>query len=69
MSSEGEVMVNGQAVSAAGITIRDLLLQLEMFNKRVAVECNREIVPRSAYEERRVQAGDRLEIVVAVGGG
>lgn len=62
-------MVNGQPVFAAGITLNELLARLNMLGKRVAVECNREIVPRSAYDDRRVCAGDRLEIVVAVGGG
>jgi len=37
--------------------------------KRVAVEINRQIVPRSMHAERRICAGDRIEIVHAIGGG
>jgi len=69
MSDTAEVLVNGHAVAAVGITVQELLVLLDMLGKRVAVECNREIVPRSAYAERRVQCGDRLEIIIAVGGG
>lgn len=68
--NEIEILVNGKAVVALGDgTILDLLVQIGMAGKRVAVECNREIVPRSTYGERKVCDGDRFEIVVAVGGG
>jgi sulfur carrier protein len=46
-----------------------LLEVLELSGKRVAVEKNGEIVPRSRYEETSLADGDQLEIVVAVGGG
>ena len=46
-----------------------LLESLELSGKRVAVEKNGEIVPRSRYEETSLADGDQLEIVVAVGGG
>ena len=44
-------------------------MQLELTGKRVALERNGEIVPRSRYAEERIVEGDQLEIVVAVGGG
>lgn len=47
----------------------DLLRQLELAGKRVAIERNGEIVPRSRFPEQDLTDGDRLEIVVAVGGG
>ncbi len=40
-----------------------------MAGKRIAIEKNGEIVPRSQYGETQLRDGDRLEIVVAVGGG
>ena len=47
----------------------ELILKLELAGKRVALERNGEIVPRSRYAEERIVEGDQLEIVVAVGGG
>jgi len=46
-----------------------LLEQLELAGKKVAVEMNGEIVPRSQYAQTPLAEGDTLEIVVAVGGG
>ena len=47
----------------------ELLGRLELAGKRVAIERNGEIVPRSRFPEQWLADGDRLEIVVAVGGG
>ena len=49
--------------------LTQLLVEMQLANKRVAVECNGEIVPRSQYAALALMHGDRLEIVVAVGGG
>ena len=50
-------------------TVADLIAELALTGKRIAVERNGEIVPRSRYAEARLAAGDRLEIIGAVGGG
>jgi sulfur carrier protein len=50
-------------------TVGDLIRELDLTGKRIAVERNGEIVPRSRYEESPLTAGDRLEIIAAVGGG
>ena len=47
----------------------DLISALELAGKRIAMERNGEIVPRSQFAHCMLQDGDRLEIVVAVGGG
>jgi sulfur carrier protein len=47
----------------------ELVEHLGLAGKRIAVERNGEIVPRSQYSARELADGDRLEIVVAVGGG
>jgi len=47
----------------------ELLARLDLAGKRVALERNGEIVPRSRFAAERLAEGDRLEIVVAVGGG
>ena len=46
-----------------------LLERLNMRRMRVAVELNREIVPRASYDETIVRAGDHVEIINFVGGG
>ncbi len=64
------ITVNGNARSfAAGATVAQLLAQLDTAGKRVAVERNGEIVPKSLHSVTKLAGGDRLEIVVAVGGG
>jgi sulfur carrier protein len=50
-------------------TVADVVHALALENKRIAVERNGEIVPRSRYADTAVDATDRLEIVGAVGGG
>lgn len=54
---------------APDLSIHALLEQLQLAGKRVAVERNGEIVPRSLHGQVTVTDGDRMEIVVAVGGG
>ncbi len=50
-------------------TAQDLVELLGLAGKRLAMEVNREIVPRTAYAEHRLQPGDTVEIVHAIGGG
>ena len=65
-----EVNVNGAPQRLAPDTDIALLLErLQLAGKRVAVERNGEIVPRSRFTQTALANGDRLEIVVAVGGG
>ena len=65
-----QVTVNGAAHRLdAPLNVQQLLEQLAMAGKKVAVERNGEIVPRGEHASTRVDDGDRLEIVVAVGGG
>jgi sulfur carrier protein len=64
------ITVNGNARSfEAGATVAQLLEQLDTAGKRVAVERNGEIVPKSQHGSTELNSGDRLEIVIAVGGG
>ena len=65
-----EVSVNGQSrVVSDGSSVTDLLRDLELDRNRVAVERNREIVPRSEHSACSLAAGDAIEIVTFVGGG
>lgn len=62
--------MNGKAQShEAPLLLSDLLERLSLAGKKVAVERNGEIVPRGQHAQTRLADGDRLEIVVAVGGG
>ena len=51
------------------LDIASLLARLQLAGRRLAVERNGEIVPKSAHPRTLLADGDRLEIVVAVGGG
>jgi sulfur carrier protein len=65
-----EITVNGEPHSLPeGLTVEALLERLGHGGKRVAVERNGDIVPRSLHAEHRIQAQDRIEIVHAIGGG
>ncbi len=64
------IVVNDQPMTIAkGMTIEQLLRELELPRRGVAVELNREIVPHRELGERLLQQGDRVEVVALVGGG
>jgi sulfur carrier protein len=64
------VTINGEAREfEQALPFTQLIERLGLVGKRVAVERNGEIVPRSEFAARALADGDRLEIVVAVGGG
>ncbi|MBN1378684.1 MAG: sulfur carrier protein ThiS [Gammaproteobacteria bacterium] len=50
-------------------SVLDLLKELHLAEKRLAVERNGEIIPRSTYEETALREADKIEIVHAIGGG
>ena len=65
-----EIIVNGQAQNVPnGYTAEQLVKSLELAGKRIAMEVNEEIVPKSSYPNYAFSAGDRVEVVHAVGGG
>ncbi|MDB5815337.1 MAG: thiS [Rhodocyclales bacterium] len=62
--------INGESRAFAdAMSLRDLLGELALVGKRVAVERNGQIVPRGMHAATILSNGDQLEIVVAVGGG
>lgn len=64
------ITINGESRRFAHpLSCQQLIHELELAGKRVALERNGEIVPRSRFAEQQLTDGDRLEIVVAVGGG
>jgi sulfur carrier protein len=70
MSASIEVVINGQPRTVnQGTTIAALIGDLGLSGKPVAVERNREVVPRAQHASTELAAGDRLEVVTFVGGG
>lgn len=64
------VYLNGEEKSLDdGLKLGDLINQLELGGKRLAVEINQEIVPKSQHGEYELKPGDKIEIVHAIGGG
>lgn len=65
-----KLVINGAGRDFAGpLSVTGLVEQLSMKTDRVAVELNREIVPRERWSETALAEGDQLEIVHFVGGG
>ena len=64
------VVVNGEIRRIdKSITLVGLIHQLELEGKRLAIEVNEEVVPRSEHAGYRLREGDKVEIVQAIGGG
>ena len=66
-----QLSINGKSrdFDAANFTVANLVATLNLEGKRLAIECNGEIVPRSQFSITQLVEGDKLEIVGAVGGG
>jgi len=65
-----QITLNGEARALdQPLTISELLLEIGATGKRVAVEVNQEIVPRSAHAQYQLKNDDRVEVVQAIGGG
>mgnify|MGYP002738630126 CR=1 FL=1 len=65
-----QIILNGETKTlAAGMSVQQLLQAQGLEGKRVAVELNEEILPRSEHAARQLCENDRVEIVHAVGGG
>ena len=65
------ITINGNAkqLDSQNMTVSALVVTLNLTGKRLAIEKNGEIVPRSQFDAVHLQEGDTLEIVGAVGGG
>jgi sulfur carrier protein len=65
-----QITLNGHPRDCGlGATVTQLLLESGYAGRRVAVEVNQEIVPRSQHDGHQLHDGDRVEIVHAIGGG
>ena len=65
-----QIFINGEPRTISGaLSVAALLADLGLAEKRVAVEVNREIVPRSQHPAHQLRDQDRIEVVNAIGGG
>ncbi|MCK5386126.1 MAG: sulfur carrier protein ThiS [Gammaproteobacteria bacterium] len=65
-----QIIVNGEQRDVLdGLTAAQLVEDMDIAGKRIAMEVNLDIVPRSSYAEHVFKTGDKVEIVHAVGGG
>lgn len=65
-----QIYINGEEKTIAEqSSMATLIEQLALTDKRIAVEVNEELVPRSTFNQHLIQANDRIEIINAVGGG
>ena len=63
------VKINGEELNIAGKTVAEYLATTSYDPKRIAVECNGDIVPKAQYGETVLKDGDSVEVVSFVGGG
>ena len=64
------VQINGEEkVFATEVNLEWVIDSLSLQNKKIAVEINEQIIPRSEYTKTLIKSGDNIEIVAAVGGG
>lgn len=69
-NNDMDILLNGETHAVpAPCTVAQLLRHAGLAERRVAVEVNQVIVPRSRHEAHALSAGDRVEIVHAIGGG
>jgi len=65
-----QIHVNGEAKQLADeATLLDLIEELGLAGRRIAIELNMDIIPRSEHEKTVLKDGDQLEVVHAIGGG
>lgn len=65
-----QIQVNGESHTFPDSSnITALLQQLQLENQRLAIEINEELIPRSQFNDHRLKADDKIEIVRAIGGG
>ncbi|MDC0198020.1 sulfur carrier protein ThiS [Candidatus Thioglobus sp.] len=65
-----KIIVNGKEMSLPeDSNIQDLVAQLGCINKRIAIEINKEIIPKSKYQSHLLEYLDKVEVINAVGGG
>ncbi len=63
------VTINGTDKQTSAATVAELVTELGMAERAVAVEVNRQIVPKRQHDQTALRDGDQVEVVTLVGGG
>lgn len=65
-----KLQVNGEEVEVAhDATVADLIIQLRLAQKRIAIELNQQIISKNRHAETQLSENDEIEIIHAIGGG
>ena len=69
MATTQMIRLNGEECSVAAATLAELVTELGLEQRMIAIERNLEVVPKSEYDTTLLAAGDRIELVHMIGGG
>jgi len=69
MPDQITIELNGEKRTVQAGTLAELVTELGLERRMIAIERNLEVVPKSRYADTRLQAGDRIEVVHMIGGG
>jgi len=69
MSETIEIQLNGETRQVSARTLAELVTELGLEKRMIAIERNMEVVPKSQYESTELTGGDRIELVHMIGGG
>ena len=69
MSGEITIHINGEDRSVCATTLTELVAEMGLEQRMIAIECNLEVVPKSQYGTTELSEGDRIELVHMIGGG
>jgi len=69
MSEHISIQLNGEAQTVTARTLAELVAELDLEKRMIAIERNLEVVPKSQYAVTELQEGDRIELVHMIGGG
>jgi sulfur carrier protein len=64
-----QLIINGETKQVEATTVRELVVAMGLGQQAVAVEVNREVVPKRLHEDTPLNEGDAIELVTLVGGG
>jgi len=69
MSGEITIHINGEDRAVRAGTLAELVAEMGLEKRMIAIECNLEVVPKSQYDSTVLKNGDRIELVHMIGGG
>ncbi|MDX8397521.1 MAG: sulfur carrier protein ThiS [Mariprofundaceae bacterium] len=64
-----EIQLNGETLQVEALNLTELVLELGLEKRMIAIERNVEVVPKSEYTSTQLQEKDRIELVHMIGGG